>query len=123
MLAGEMNSSFRCDGQAKITEPDKRPRAARPLILRPALRCPALETLAQPAKHVIQLLQRRGHTLVFFKLRDSLCFARPRVRHQDPAWSRLAPRRLPDLDRAIRKRETIQSFIFPNTIASLQVNA
>src|ERR1044072_2011981 len=123
MLAGKMYSSLARECYRKVIKPYKRPRAARPLILRPTLRRAALETLAQTPKHVVQLLQRRGHTLVLFKFRDSLGFARSRVGHQDPAWSRLAPRRLPDLDRVARKREAVQSLTFPNAITSLQVNS
>src|SRR5215813_2221884 len=122
MLARKVNPARARDCDGKVTESNKCPRAARPLVLHPALCRTLLEAFAQPTKHLIQLLQRCGHTLVLFELRESLCFARPRVGHQDPAWSRLVPRWLPDFDRAARKREPVQSFRFPNSIMSLQVN-
>src|SRR5687768_9228230 len=123
MFAGEVNPPFRHDRCGKITEPDKGPRAARPLVFSPALRHTTFEVSTQSGEDSVELLQRRLDTAVLFHACDPLGFTRPRVSHQDPAWSRLAPRRLPDLNPARCERKAVQSLSFPKPIACLQINA
>src|ERR1043166_5062279 len=81
------------------------------------------EVITQTSEHPVQLFQRHRNPLVLFETSDTLSFTRSRVSHQNPAWTRLAPRRLPDLDRATRERETVKFLLLPETIFGLQVDA
>ena len=119
MFAREVNAAVGSDGGGEFTEAYKGPRAARPLVFRPALRIAAFEVAPHTGKDAVKLLRRRLDPLFLFQIRDTLGFARSRLGHQDSTWSRLTPRRLPNLNRTSREHESVKSLFFPESIFGL----
>src|SRR5688572_24343905 len=122
MLAGEVDPSV-AQRRRRFDRADEPPRAARPLVFDPTLRRAVFEVRAQSGEDRIELVQRGRDTFALLQRGDSLSLAGTRVGHQYPARTRLAPGRLPDLDRAFRESKSVESVLFPEAIFRLQVNA
>lgn|SRR5215213_2599465 len=122
MFPREVDSPFSRRSSKKVTQPYKRPRAARPFVFKPALCRTVFEVFPKAIKDRIKLFQRGSDAFAFFQIRDSFRFTGPGVSHQDPASRGLTPRRLPDLDGATRECKPIKSPLFPEAFFRLQVN-